>query len=111
MGKEKLVRDKIPEIIRSKGEECHIRIPRSKKEKRMFADEKLKEEVVEYLVERFQKGAAYSREKVLEELADIQELIVHLASLEGFTAKQLSACRQAKKRARGGFAKSYIWRK
>ena len=56
MGKEKLVRDKIPEIIRSKGEECHIRIPRSKKEKRMFADQKLKEEVAEYQSERSQKG-------------------------------------------------------
>ena len=77
----------------------------------MFADQKLNEEVAEYLVERFQKGAAHSKEKVLEELADIQELIVYLATLEGFTAKQLSACTKAKKHVRGGFAKSYIWSK
>ncbi len=109
--KEKLVRDKIPEIIRGKGEDCKVRVPRSKKEKRKFADKKLEEEVAEYLTERSRKGNAYSKEKVLEELADIQELILHLASLEGFSAKELSAYRKAKNKSRGGFTKSFIWTK
>ena len=105
---EKLVRNKIPDIIRAHGEVCSVRVPRSLKEKRSFADRKLVEEVEEYLAERKKTGKNYSREKVLEELSDIQELIKYLASLEGFSFRDLLVSTQAKRKERGSFVESYI---
>ncbi len=89
---EKLVRDKIPTIVE---ERTGVRPPRRTaggKEYRRLLEEKLAEEVGEYL-------AAPS----LEELADILEVILHLAGEAGFTPEELEAARRAKEDERGGF--------
>ncbi len=106
---EKLVRDKIPEIISANGGSCKVRVPRSERVKREFADAKLTEEVSEYFAERRKRGHAYQREKVLEELADIYEIIKHLAVLEGFGPDAVFYRALEKRSARGGFDKSYVW--
>jgi predicted house-cleaning noncanonical NTP pyrophosphatase (MazG superfamily) len=87
----KLVRDKIPEIIRAKGTECEIEIATEDKRYELL-EEKLKEEVNEFL-----------EDKNLEELADIMEVLFELADSLGYDEAALLNARKKKRYERGGF--------
>ncbi|MEG0772036.1 nucleoside triphosphate pyrophosphohydrolase [Clostridium sp.] len=87
----KLVRDKIPEVIEADGKECEVIIV-SKEELLPLLEEKLKEEVNEFL-----------EDKNLEELADIMEVIFGLGENLGYNEEELLRKREEKKEARGGF--------
>ena len=88
----KLVRDKIPEMIRSHGEEEVIRVLQAD-EYIECLEKKLDEEVAEYHA----SGET-------EELADILEVAFALAEACGVTREELmSVCRE-KEESRGGFA-------
>jgi len=89
---DKLVRDRIPDIIRAKGTEPKVRLAASDAEYAHLLREKLREEVAEYL----ESGSP-------EELADILEVVRSLASLTGHTPAQVEELRTAKAAARGGF--------
>lgn len=88
----KLVRDKIPQIIESKGEKPVTRILDTQ-EYLTCLEAKLQEEVAEYLE---------SRE--LEELADILEVVCALTEANGRTVEELKAACQKKHDERGGFS-------
>ena len=88
----KLVRDRIPELIEANGEKPHIRIL-EQEEYLHHLEAKLDEEVGEY-----------HREKNAEELADILEVVFALAEANGITRQELQAVYQKKHKARGGFA-------
>ena len=88
----KLVRDRIPELIEANGEKPHIRIL-EKEEYLHHLEAKLDEEVGEY-----------HRDKNAEELADILEVVFALAEANGITRQELQAVYQKKHEARGGFA-------
>lgn len=92
----KLVRDKIPEIIKNTGKECDIVIA-DKKEKYEFLEAKLKEEVNEYI-----------EDKNLEELADVMEVLFGLADALGFSEEDLIKCRNEKREKRGGFKEGIV---
>ena len=87
----KLVRDKIPQLIEDQGEMPCVRIL-SDAEYSAALDQKLREETEEFLAE-----------KNLEELADI--LVVLYAQTEnlGFTKEDLYAAYEKKHEKRGGF--------
>jgi predicted house-cleaning noncanonical NTP pyrophosphatase (MazG superfamily) len=87
----KLVRDKIPKVIEADGKQCETSIV-SKEELLPLLEEKLKEEVNEFL-----------EDKNLEELADIMEVIFGLAENLGYSEEELLRKREEKKEARGGF--------
>lgn len=87
----KLVRDKIPEIIEESGKKCDTMIA-SKEEYTKLLEEKLKEEVNEFL-----------KDKNLEELADVMEVLFGLAHNLGYSEDELIEKRLAKKDERGGF--------
>ncbi|MBK1811938.1 nucleoside triphosphate pyrophosphohydrolase [Clostridium sp. YIM B02505] len=87
----KLVRDRIPEIIKQQGNECEIEIV-PKESKYIYLEEKLKEEVNEYL-----------EDKNLEELADVMEVLFGLADDLGYSEKELMDARNKKLEERGGF--------
>lgn len=87
----KLVRDKIPEIIASKGGKAEFRIL-SDEEYRTFLEAKLDEEVGEY-----------HRDKNAEELADILEVVYALATSIGCNREELMKIYEKKHAARGGF--------
>ncbi|MCA9922323.1 MAG: nucleoside triphosphate pyrophosphohydrolase [Anaerolineales bacterium] len=89
----KLVRDKIPEIIRQNGRISVTRIL-GKDEYAIALRQKLQEEVEEFL----ESGA-------LEELADILEVVYALATTNA-TIEQLERLRHEKHEERGGFAQS-----
>lgn len=98
MGQGKLVRDKIPQIIRSKGEEPVIHTA-SLEEYNTHLRDKLKEEVDEFL----------ASDNDPEELADILEVLHALAVQVGIDRQQLEKLRADKAEKRGGFAARIIW--
>jgi len=85
----KLVRDKIPEVILERGEEPIIRIANEKEYKSKLR-EKLQEEVEEFLAD----------EKV-EELADILEVVCAFCDLKGIDFIKLEKIRKEKLKTRG----------
>ena len=87
---EKLVRDKIPEMIRAGGETPHVRILEDQ-EYRVHLEAKLDEEVTEF-----------HRDQNLEELADILEVVYALADEMG-GREELLRLYQKKHEVRGGF--------
>ncbi|MDQ0253977.1 putative house-cleaning noncanonical NTP pyrophosphatase (MazG superfamily) [Evansella vedderi] len=91
----KLVRDRIPEIIRRNGTKCSVR----RLEAAEFEREgkvKLKEELAEYL-------EAGNAEQAVEELADLLELIYCLGEYHGFSKEELDNIREDKAERRGSF--------
>lgn len=92
----KLVRDKIPEIIKASGKECEIEIV-SMEERYKLLENKLQEEVGEFL-----------EDKNLEELADIMEVLFGLADILGYSEEELLKARDKKKEERGGFKEGLV---
>ena len=89
----KLVRDKIPELIEKQGETPSIRVL-EREEYFRHLEQKLDEEVGEY-----------HRDKTVEELADILEVVFALAEANEVTRQELLSVYQKKHDARGGFEK------
>ncbi len=89
----KLVRDKIPEIIHSQGKGVCFR-SLSENEFLEYLENKLDEEVAEF-----------HESKSLEELADIVEVLYALAEVHGHTVFELGRMRRRKLREKGGFVK------
>ncbi|MDP8214686.1 MAG: nucleoside triphosphate pyrophosphohydrolase [Candidatus Euphemobacter frigidus] len=94
---EKLVRDKIPEIVSAaRGERAPFRIASRTEYLRLLGD-KLKEEVAEFL-ERREPG----------ELADILEVVNQLGREVGLTPADLEKMRREKAAIRGGFDRRIV---
>ena len=87
----KLVRDKIPEIIEVSGKTCETEIL-SDEDYLQMLDKKLDEELAEY-----------HQEQNLEELADLLEVLYATAKARGYSIEELEQVRNEKKKARGGF--------
>lgn len=90
---DKIIRDKIPEIIEADGKSCTIEILSDERYAGML-DEKLIEECKEY-----------QESKSLEELADIMEVIYAIAAAKGHSVEELEQVRVNKAEKRGGFEK------
>ena len=87
----KLVRDRIPAIIEAQGERTITRILDPEEYARCL-EQKLDEEVAEF-----------HRDRNLEELADILEVVCALADSIGATPEELREVYDRKHAARGGF--------
>lgn len=96
----KLVRDRIPQIIREDGAEPVTYIAGSEEYRNRLRD-KLGEEVAEFL--------AADDARAPEELADVLEVVHALAADLGVDAGRLEKIRQDKARERGGFADRIVW--
>ena len=92
----KLVRDKIPDIIREGGGRPHTEIL-SAAAYITELDKKLDEEIAEY-----------QESKELEELADALEVIYAICEARGYTVEKLQEVREEKRRLRGGFEKRVL---
>ena len=92
----KLVRDRIPEIIEASGKSCVTEILSDKAYLRLV-DAKLDEELAEY-----------HSDQNIEELADLLEVIYAAAMARGYTLEQLEAVRAEKAAKRGAFAKKIL---
>ena len=87
----KLVRDRIPQIIEASGKTCVSRIL-PQEEYLAALDNKLQEELNEY-----------QADKSMEELADLLEVMMAVAEARGHDFCEVEALRQAKAARRGGF--------
>ena len=87
----KLVRDKIPQIIENDNKTCDIRIL-DETEYLQMIDLKLDEEIAEY-----------HKEQNLEELADVLEVVYAASKARGYTLEELEKTRQKKAEKRGAF--------
>lgn len=87
----KLVRDRVPEIIKGNGEEPVTYILGDIEYKKAL-DDKLLEEVNEYL-----------KEDNLEEIADIYEVICAILEYKGISFEDMQSIAIDKKNNRGGF--------
>jgi len=87
----KLVRDKIPEIIVGKGDNPKVRVM-DNEEYYQALNQKLKEEAAEYF-ENYD----------IEELADIAEVILAIVKYKGVSQRDFEEIRLKKYNERGGF--------
>lgn len=90
----KLVRDKIPDIIKANGEEPETRV---------LSDEEYKEELEKKLLEEYHEVLEATGSDRLEELADMLEVMLSLAALEDKTLDDIIATADQKRIKRGGF--------
>lgn len=92
----KLVRDRIPEIITAAGKSCTTEIL-SEQDYLQMLDAKLDEELAEY-----------HKDQNIEELADLLEVIRAVAVARGYTLEELEQVRAEKATKRGGFEKRIL---
>lgn len=92
----KLVRDRIPDIIEADGKRCVCETLSQEKYLSML-DAKLNEELAEY-----------QQSKSLEELADLLEVMGAVVKARGYTWDQLTDIRKKKLEERGGFEKRIL---
>lgn len=87
----KLVRDKIPDIIRQNGRHCSTRVL-SRDEYCAALDQKLNEELQEY-----------QESKSIEELCDVMEVIRAIIDAQGLPWEEFEDRRKTKSDDRGAF--------
>jgi predicted house-cleaning noncanonical NTP pyrophosphatase (MazG superfamily) len=95
---EKLVRDRIPEIVRARGLTPSVRSA-TREELDLLLRAKIVEEATEF-----------SESGDIQELADIQEAIMKLLDLRGMTMDQVESVRKHKRDERGGFDLGLVMR-
>lgn len=95
----KLVRDRIPEIIEASGKKCSTEILSDEEYLRMV-DAKLDEELAEY-----------HKDQNIEELADLIEVIYAAAQARGYSLDELEQVRAKKAEKRGAFKEKILLRK
>ena len=92
----KLVRDRIPEIIEASGKRC-VYSTLSDEEYLAMLDAKLNEELAEY-----------QESKSMEELADLLEVIRAVAVARSSSIEEVDVIRRDKAVKRGGFEKKIL---
>ena len=91
----KLVRDKIPEIIQKNGEESIVRV---------LSDNEFKDELYKKLLEESNEVLASNNvDSTLEELADVLEIIKSIAELNNKELDDVIEIANQKRLKRGGF--------
>lgn len=93
---DKAIRDKVPEVIESKGKKAVFQAVEAKVFEG-YLNNKLKEELEEY----------YESESI-EELADVMEVIFAILDLKGFSREEFEKIRNQKVDERGAFEKRLV---
>ncbi len=93
---DKLVRDRIPEIIEKRGSRCKTRTCG-------------KNEIMKYLIKKLEEEVGEFRKKEsLEEIADILEVCCAIIDEMGSTRKKVEEIRERKRKERGAFRRRKI---
>lgn len=93
---DKLIRDKIPEIIEQSGKKCIIEVMDNDTYIE-YLDQKLNEELAEY-----------QQDKSIEELADLLEVMYAVVTARGYSVAELERIRLEKAEKRGAFEKRLL---
>lgn len=91
---DKLVRDRIPEIIRREGRRCGVEV---------MSERAYVEALRDKLVEEAQEASTCVPERLVEELADLCEVIDSLVAATGTDPVQVRAKQEQRRLERGGF--------
>ncbi len=91
----KLFRDKISNILEPLGSKVYwIEL----------SDQEFQKQLILKLIEEAHEVQhAVTKENILEELADVLEVVDALRKSHGFTTKELTDCKQKKRKEKGGF--------
>ena len=93
----KLIRDNIPEKIKSNNEDCDVRV---------LGDEEFEQELLKKINEEASAlSRARSRDEFLDELADLMVVIDEVKRLQNITSEELGTALQKNLEKKGGFAK------
>lgn len=92
----KLVRDNIPQIIKDNGGKAITRV---------LSDEEFRTELIKKLYEEYNEVVAADKDNILEELADMIEVIRYLAICEGSSLEDVIEISKTKVLKRGAFNK------
>lgn len=92
----KLIRDKIPEIIQKDGKKYEVVV---------LQDSEFDEALRNKLIEESQEVIKADDETLLAELADLQEIILALMSFHGIEQEEFETVRLQRLQTRGGFEK------
>lgn len=94
----KLIRDRIPEIIEKDGKKAKTRI---------LNDEEYHEELLKKIVEEAKEvlNAKRERKELTKELSDILEILDCLIKVFNLDREEIEKVRQERKESRGGFDK------
>ena len=93
---DKLVRDRIPDIIRAQGKKMSVVVA---------DDDEYRKRLIDKLQEEFDE---YKRDGTTEELADMLEVIRAIIKCDQLSWDELEQVRIRKKNQRGGFEKRLI---
>ena len=92
----KLVRDRIPEIIAADGRQCRTEI---------MSDDEYRQALLVKLVEEAQEVAAADRDELVKEIADLYEVIDALLIAFDLDREAVIATQRNRRDERGGFEK------
>lgn len=93
---DKLVRDRIPEIIEASGKKCEVEIVND-------------EVALEYLYKKLEEEASELLEdKNLEEIADVMEVLFGIAHKMGYSEEDVLNKRDEKNSTNGGFKEGLV---
>lgn len=94
----KLIRDKIPDIIESKGEKAEVR---------ELSDQEYKQELLKKLVEEVKEvvEAKEDKKELTKEIGDVLEIIDYLIKIFELNRDEIEKIRNERKESRGGFDK------
>lgn len=91
----KLVRDKIPEIMRATGEEPKVRT---------LSEDEFKQQVrLKLLADAGEVRVAKTREELIKELADVLEIVEAIAAIENVPLDEIHRTQSTRRAERGGF--------
>jgi predicted house-cleaning noncanonical NTP pyrophosphatase (MazG superfamily) len=98
----KLIRDKIPEIIKSSGDDFKTRT---------MDNPEFEKELKKKLLEEVKELTKAPNDELTNELADVLEIIKSISSFYNIGFKELERYRIEKRRKRGGFGKKLylVW--
>jgi predicted house-cleaning noncanonical NTP pyrophosphatase (MazG superfamily) len=95
----KLVRDRIPEIIRQNGIECEIAV---------LSDAEYRQALRQKLMEESAEAAEAEGENLVAELADLYEVIDALMASCGIARDEVLNAQAKRRETRGGFAQKIM---
>ena len=95
----KLVRDRIPDIIRQSGSECECVV---------LSDREYRQALRQKLIEEAAEAAAADGEDLVAELADLSEVMDALMLSYGVSGYRLLAEKTKRREARGSFAQKIM---
>ncbi|MCC3438974.1 MAG: nucleotide pyrophosphohydrolase [Oscillatoriales cyanobacterium] len=95
----KLVRDRIPDIIRESGNECETAV---------LSDEEYRQALRQKLIEEAAEAAAADKDNLVAELADLYEVIDALMLSYGISGDRILNAQAKRRENRGGFAQKIM---